>query len=99
MLYVVLMHYTQPIAAVDAVRPRHIAHLEKYAKQGVFRGWARRSPPTGGVLVATAPDRASLDAIVAQDPYVEAGVARAEIVEFNPANVRGSFRPEGEAER
>jgi uncharacterized protein YciI len=92
MLYIVLLHYTQPIAAVDAIRPRHIEHVERYAKQGVFRAWARRTPPTGGVLVATAPDRASVDAIVARDPYVQEGVARAEIVEFNPANVRGAFQ-------
>jgi uncharacterized protein YciI len=89
MLYVVLLHYTQPVAAVDAIRPRHIEHLERYAKQGVFHAWARRRPPTGGVLVATAPNRASLDAIVAEDPYVQQGVARAEVVEFNPVNVRG----------
>jgi uncharacterized protein YciI len=41
------------------------------------------------VLVAVAPDRAALEAILADDPYVRAGVARTEIVAFNPANVRG----------
>jgi len=91
MLYVVLVHYTQPLAAVDAVRAQHTAHLERYAREGVFHAWARRDPPTGGVLVAAVPDRATLEAIVAEDPYVRTGVARAEIVEFNPANVRGAL--------
>lgn len=76
---------------MDAVRAAHLAHLERYAREGVFQAWARRDPPTGGVLVAAAPDRASLEAIVAQDPYVRAGVARAEVVEFSPASVRGAL--------
>lgn len=93
MLFVVLLHYTQPVAAVDAIRPAHLQHLDRYAREGVFQAWARRDPPTGGVVVAAAPDRATLEAIVGQDPYLREGVARAEIVEFNPANVRGVLRP------
>ena len=92
MFFVVLMHYTAPLAAVDAIRPAHIEHLERYAREGVFHAWARRDPPAGGVLVAAAPDRETLDAIIAQDPDVQAGVARAEIVAFNPTNVRGALR-------
>ena len=87
MLFVVLLHYTAPLAAVDTVRPAHLAHVERHAADGVFLAWARRTPPVGGVLIAAA-DRAVLEEIVAADPYVRAGVARAEIVEFNPANIR-----------
>jgi uncharacterized protein YciI len=91
MLFVVLVHYTAPLAAVDAIRPAHIEHLERYAREGVFHAWARRDPPSGGVLVAVAPDRATLDSILAEDPYIKAGVARPEIVAFNAANVRGAL--------
>jgi uncharacterized protein YciI len=92
MFFVVLVHYTAPLEAVDAIRPAHIEHLERHAREGVFHAWARRDPPTGGVIVAAAPDRATLEAIVAEDPYVRAGVARAEIVGFNARNVRGALR-------
>ncbi len=92
MFFVVLMHYTAPLAEVDAIRPAHIEHLERFAREGVFHAWARRDPPAGGVLVAAAPDRTTLESIVAQDPYLQAGVARAEIVNFSPANVRGALR-------
>jgi len=92
MLFVVLVHYTAPLPAVDAVRPAHVEHLERYAREGVIQAWARRDPPAGGVLVAAAPDRATLEAIVAEDPYVKAGVARTEIVAFSAANVRGVLR-------
>jgi uncharacterized protein YciI len=92
MLFVVLVHYTAPLTAVDAIRPDHIAHIERYAREGVFHAWGRRDPPAGGVIVAAVPDRATLEAIVAKDPYVLAGVATTEIVSFNPANVRGALR-------
>ncbi len=88
MLFVVLMHYTKPLAEVDAVRAGHVAHLERQAAQGAILAWARREPPTGGVFVAAAPDRATLERIVSEDPYVTAGVAKPEVVEFRPPNVR-----------
>jgi len=92
MLFVVLIHYTAPLDRVDAVRSDHLRHLETYAARGVFHAWARREPATGGVLIARAPDRAALEAVVAEDPYVRAGVARAEIVAFTPQNVRGTLQ-------
>ena len=88
MLFVVLMHYTKPLADVDAVRADHLGHLERAAAQGTMLAWARRDPPTGGVLVAAAADRQSLERVLAEDPYVRAGVAKPEIVEFSEKNVR-----------
>lgn len=91
MFFVVLMNYTKPLADVDQVRAAHIAHIQQAAGRGIMVAWARRSPPVGGVLVATAPDRQTLEQVLAADPYVQAGVASPEVVEFNPANVRGPF--------
>jgi uncharacterized protein YciI len=91
MLFVVLMHYARPLAEVDGVRAEHLVHLERLAAQGTVLAWARRDPPTGGVLVTAAPDRATLERALALDPYVTAGVATPEIVEFSPKNVRMSL--------
>jgi uncharacterized protein YciI len=88
MLFVILMHYTKPVAAVDAVRADHLKHLQGLADQGVMRAWARRDPPVGNVLIAAAADRATIEAAIARDPYITAGLARAEIVTFDPQNVR-----------
>jgi uncharacterized protein YciI len=92
MLFVVLMHYTRPLADVDAVRAEHVRHLERYADRGLVQAWARRDPPSGGVLIVGAPDRAAIEAIVAEDPYVKTGVAKPEVVEFKPENVRGMLQ-------
>jgi uncharacterized protein YciI len=91
MLFVVLMHYTRPLPEVDAVRPAHNAHLERLAARGTVLAWARRDPPAGGVLVMLAPDRATLEHLLAEDPYVQSGVGSAEVVEFAPRNVRMNF--------
>jgi uncharacterized protein YciI len=88
MLFVVLMHYTKPLAEVDAVRVEHVTYLERLAAQGTVLAWARRDPPTGGVLLAATPDTPTLERVLADDPYVKAGVAQPEIVAFNPKNVR-----------
>ena len=92
MLFVVLMHYSRPLAEVDGVRAEHVTYLERLAKQGTVLAWARRDPPTGGVLLAAAPDTDTLERVLADDPYVTAGVAKPEIVAFSPKNVRVSFR-------
>lgn len=92
MLFVVLMQYTKPLADVDAVRADHLAHLERAAAAGTVLAWARRAPPTGGVLVAAAADRLTLERVLAEDPYVRAGVAKPEIVEFSQKNVRFKLR-------
>lgn len=92
MLFVVLMHYTKPLPDVDAVRAAHTAHLERAAAAGTVLAWARRDPPTGGVVVAAAADRPTLERVLAEDPYVKAGVAQPEIVEFNERNVRLKLR-------
>lgn len=88
MLFVVLMQYTKPLADVDAVRAEHLRHVEAAAERGLVLAWGRRDPPSGGVQICAAPDRATVAAFVAEDPYVKAGVATPEIVEFKPANVR-----------
>jgi uncharacterized protein YciI len=43
------------------------------------------------VLIAAAADAATLQRVLADDPYVQAGVAKPEIVAFNPKNVRVSL--------
>ncbi len=92
MLFAVLMHYTRPLAEVDAVRAEHRRHLEEWAARGAVHAWARREPPSGGLLICSAPDRAAVERMVAQDPYVTAGVATPEIVEFPAEDVRGTLR-------
>ncbi|HEX7856416.1 MAG TPA: YciI family protein [Sphingobium sp.] len=76
--------YTAPLDQVDAIRPAHIEWLKEQHAAGHFHGWGRKTPPTGGVILA-AGDRAAIEALAQTDPYILGGVARAELIEFNPA--------------
>lgn len=83
-MYLLLVHYTQPMEKVNAVTPDHRAYLDRFYATGELLVSGRRNPPSGGVLVGHFKDRASADAFVAGDPFVTSGVARYEIIEFDP---------------
>ena len=50
----------------------------------MFLLWGRRVPRTGGVIVAHGVDRARIDAVVADDPFVRANAATYEVIEIQP---------------
>lgn len=83
-MFILSSTYTATLEQVDAIRPAHIEWLKVQHAAGHFHGWGRKTPPTGGVILAVG-DRAVIEALAQTDPYVVAGVARPEIIEFNPA--------------
>src|SRR5437773_12512962 len=72
MLFIVLLHYTKPLDAVDAVRADHLRHSETHAARGVFHAWAPLDPAALGEFLATTPTRAAPVAGVANDTYITA---------------------------
>jgi uncharacterized protein YciI len=82
--FVVLIHYTEPLETVAAVTPAHREFLDEGYARGWFLASGRRNPPVGGVLIARAPDRESLEALLARDPFLLQEVARHELIEFDP---------------
>ncbi len=86
--------YTAPLEQVDALRPAHLAFLKTGHDAGHFHGWGRKTPPTGGVILATG-DRAAVEAFAQNDPYIVAGVATVEVIEFAPAFLAPGLEPLG----
>lgn len=84
MLYLVLLTYNEPIDRVDAWLSAHRNFLNAHIESGTFLLAGRRQPRTGGLIIARADSVFALERIVAQDPFVRAGVARFEIVAFDP---------------
>jgi len=74
-LYAVQYRYDQRTDLQDEVRPTHRAYLQQVAERGQLHG---SGPYTdgqpGALLVFDAPDRAALDALLADDPFARAGV-------------------------
>ena len=50
--------------------------------RGVFLASGRKNPRDGGVIIAVAGDRARIEEITAEDPFVTAGVCAYRVTEF-----------------
>jgi uncharacterized protein YciI len=57
-------------------RPRHLAYLETLGQQIVIGGpyLSADGTPIGSMLLLEVPDHASAEAILANDPYAQAGL-------------------------
>ena len=83
-MFVVLLTYTQPLDAVDALVPAHREFLQRMYAAGVFLLSGRKEPRDGGVILAQAASRQELESTLAQDPFHLHGVASYQVIEFLP---------------
>lgn len=92
--FVIMIEYTVPIEEVRVVTPDHREWLTAGYEKGWFLASGPQNPPEGGLIVARAPDRASIESFMAHDPFVTRKVARHQFVEFDPVKkhpVLGGF--------
>ena len=94
-MFVLLLTYTKPLDEVDALMREHVAWLDWHFDAGRFVVSGRRIPRTGGVIVARGEDRDEIEAIVASDPFVSAGVATCEVIQFRASQTADDFDARG----
>jgi uncharacterized protein YciI len=82
-MFVIELVYKVDLAEIDAAMKPHVAWLDRHYQDGTFVASGRKVPRDGGIILATAPDRAAVEAIVAEDPFVARGLAEARVIEFN----------------
>jgi uncharacterized protein YciI len=82
-MYIVHLNYTCP-AEVDTHLEAHRAWLDRHYACAAFLASGPKTPRTGGVILVRAMLRSQLNALLAQDPFAQAGVADYEVVEFTP---------------
>ncbi|MFF8933636.1 YciI family protein [Streptomyces paradoxus] len=92
-MFVLELTYTAPLEAVDAVLKEHVDWLDEQYRQGVFLASGRKNPRDGGVIIAVAGDRARIEAITAQDPFVTAGVCAYRVTEFTATKTAPALEP------
>lgn len=90
-MFVILLHYLKPLSEVDRFVAEHRAFLERHYASGHFLLSGRQEPRSGGVILADAPTRAEVEAIVQGDPFNREKIARYEIVEFLPSMADAHF--------
>ncbi|QDY42841.1 YciI family protein [Candidatus Pantoea soli] len=88
-MYVVYLNYFRPIDEVEALLQPHIDWLDRYFACGDFIAAGRKDPRTGGMLLVKEMDRARLDGILAEDPFV--AVAHYEVTKVNVTRAAGAF--------
>ncbi len=81
-MFVIELTYTAPLAAIDAAMKPHVAWLQRHYAAGTFLASGRKVPRDGGVILATGDDRARIEAIVSEDPFVATGLATYRLIEF-----------------
>lgn len=90
-MFVVLLTYRRPIEDVEKHLAEHVEFLNRQYDAGVFIASGRRVPRTGGVILATGVERATLESILELDPFKREGIAEYELVEFVPTKMKTGF--------
>ncbi|MFF6876010.1 YciI family protein [Streptomyces sp. NPDC012474] len=70
---------TAPLEAVDAARKEHVDRLDR---RGGLPRLRAQDPRDGGVIIAVAGDRARIEEVTAEGPFVTAGVCAYRVTEF-----------------
>lgn len=84
MLFIVLLTYRQPLAVVDRHIPEHRAFLARHYRAGHFLLSGPLEPRDGGAILARAPDRATLDEWLREDPFHANEIAAYSVVAWTP---------------
>ena len=81
-MFIIELSYKAPLQQVDAQMKPHMAFLNKYYASGHFLLSGRKIPRDGGIILAVGKSREEIEAIAAQDPFCQKGVADFRVIEF-----------------
>lgn len=81
-MFIVSITYQRPLSEIETYLEEHIAFLNHYYANGTFLASGPKERRTGGVILATAPTREALEAILEEDPFKREQLAHYEITEW-----------------
>lgn len=96
-MYLVILDYHAGLEKIDAALEAHRAWLQENYDSGLFLASGPRQPRTGGVILARG-DRATIEAALAQDPFVLEQLAQHTLIEFRPSKFGGPLDNEATIE-
>ena len=83
-MFIVSLSYIKPLSEIETHLPAHIDYLDRHYAAGTFLLSGRKEPRTGGVIIMRAGNRAQAEAVIAEDPFYQAGLAEYQITQFIP---------------
>jgi uncharacterized protein YciI len=81
-MFIIELTYKADLAEIDRHMAAHVKFLKKYYASGHFLVSGRKIPRDGGIILATGPDRESIEAVAREDPFCVKGLADVRIIEF-----------------
>ena len=79
-MFILTLTYIAPLEEIDRHVPAHMDWIKAGYASGTFLASGRKVPRTGGFILAKG-DRADIEALVATDPFMVAGVTTYDIIE------------------
>jgi uncharacterized protein YciI len=88
MVHLMFLQYMGSEQAAGPFVSAHVRFLERHHREGTFLVSGQAVPSTeGGAIVACGVDRAAVERILAEDPFVVAGVAKYTVITIDPGRV------------
>ena len=81
-MFIIELNYKTALQQIDAHMKPHMAFLNKHYASGHFLVSGRRTPRDGGIILAVGKSREEIEAIAAQDPFCQKGLADFRVIEF-----------------
>jgi len=81
-MFVIELIYKASLAEIDANMAAHMRFLKKYYASGHFLVSGRKVPRDGGIIVAVGGSLEEIEAIAAEDPFRQRGLADVRVIEF-----------------
>lgn len=80
-MFVIELIYKAALDQIDGAMKAHMAWLNQHYAAGTFVASGRKIPRDGGIILAIG-ERAAIEAIVKDDPFVARGLADVRVIEF-----------------
>ena len=88
-MFIIELNYKAALQQIDAHMKPHMAFLNKHYASGHFLVSGRRIPRDGGIILAVGKSREEIEAIAAQDPFCQKGLADFRVIEFRVSQRAG----------
>jgi uncharacterized protein YciI len=83
-VYLMISTYLAPLEEMDKARDDHAKYLDGLERRGLVIAAGRQDPPTGGVIVFDVDTAEEAHALIADDPYVQRGLAEYRPIGWKP---------------
>ena len=98
-MFIIELVYKVDLAQIDAHMREHMRFVNAHYAAGNFLVSGRKIPRDGGIIVAVGADRAAIEAIASQDPFVTLGLADVRVTEFRASQRAKDIQARIENER